>query len=437
MVLAGCAGYAALVLSTATWAEARAMDGIFPESGWHIRPFTAADLHGLQQSLAGAALGLTGLALALGAGTRASRQELRAVGHELRGCRQQLGQRLRALSQQQRWLAASLLLGLTLVRGYLSSSRVPWGDDVISYEFFVRQRLLAVSAYYPLPNNHPLANTISWAFYQLQPGFWWAVRLPVLLTSTAGTGLLFAGLLGRAGFRPALLAAGAFSYLQLSLYYAGVGRGYWLVILLAGVVFFALLHVLDAEGARPRLAWLGLLVAGVLGCYTVPTFVYVLVSAFGWLGAVAVWRRAPGLLGGAVVVGALVAGGAALLYAPLLLVSGPAALFANPYVQPLSGPAFWRALPAYTWYTEGFLAGQRSVGALLTLVVLALFSRLLYRAATGQLAAARARQVWQLGLPALWFVVVPYVVFGGSACCPRAHGTLQSLVFLSAAGPGS
>jgi len=109
-------------------------------------------------------------------------------------------------------------------------------------------------------------------------------------------------------------------------------------------------------------------------------------------------------------VGLLAVVGVGLLYAPLLLVSGPVALLANPYVQSWQWAEFWRALPAYVWLTEGFLAGQRSVGAVLTLVVLSLFGRLCYRAATGQLPRAQARRVWQVGLPALWFVVLPYAL---------------------------
>ena len=65
------------------------------------------------------------------------------------------------------------------------------------------------------------------------------MRLPVLLTSLAGTLVLFAGLRRWVGVGVAAGAAGAFSWLQLSLYYAATGRGYWLVNLLTGIVFFA------------------------------------------------------------------------------------------------------------------------------------------------------------------------------------------------------
>ncbi|AMR26255.1 hypothetical protein A0257_03530 [Hymenobacter psoromatis] len=409
--LALCAGYAALVLHTATWAEARALDAIFPATGWHLSPFSAAGFQHLRLvlTLLGLALGTSWLGLALG--TRVGRAELLRAGQEVRGALGELGRalgELRELPRRARWLAVGALLALLAVRTYMSTSGAA-GDDMLSYELFVRQRLLAVSAYYPLPNNHVLSNTISWAFYQLHPRFWWSMRLPVLLTSLAGTLVLFAGLRRWVGVGAAALAAGAFSWLQLSLYYAAAGRGYWLVNLLAGLVFFCVLKLCEPPGGQ-RAAWVGLLGAAILGGYTVPTFAYVLAAALSWLGGQALWQRAPRRLLATGAVGLLAGAGVGLLYAPLLLVSGPAQLLANPYVQSWPWVKFWRALPAYVWLTEGFLAGQRSVGAVLTLVVLGLFGRLCYRAATGQLPRAQALRVWQVGLPALWFVLVPYAL---------------------------
>jgi len=280
--LALCAGYAALVLHTATWAEARALDVIFPTNGWHLPPFSVANFRDSRLVLTLVALGLGTGWLGLGLGTRAGRAEVLVVRQEVRWALSGRGRALWELPRRTRWWAGSALLALLVVRTYLSTSEAA-GDDVISCELFVRQRLLAVSAYYPLPNKHVLSNTISWAFYQLHPRFWWSMRLPVLLTSLAGTLVLFAGLRRWVGVGAAALAAGAFSWLQLSLYYAATGRGYWLVNLLVGIVFFCLLK-LCAQTAGQRAAWVGLLGAAILGGYTVPTFAYVLAAAFSWLG---------------------------------------------------------------------------------------------------------------------------------------------------------
>ena len=407
-VLALCAGYAALVLCTATWSDARALDTIFPTNGWHLPSFTAGEFQKVRLGLLVAAFVLGAGWLGLGWGTRAGRSEQAAVVEEVWRAVGRLGRAWGELPARSRWLAGGTLLALMLVRTYLSTSNAP-GDDVISYELFVRQRLLAVSAYYPLPNNHVLSNTLSWLCCQVYPRFWWSMRLPVLLTSLVGTVLLFAGLRRWVGVRVAAWSVGAFSWLQLSLYYAGTGRGYWLVNLLTGIVFFCLVKICERTAGQ-RAAWVGLLGASILGCYTVPTFAYVLAAAFLWLAGQALRRRAAHELLAVGVVGLLVLVGVGLLYTPLLLVSGPAALLANPYVQSWPWSEFWRTLPAYIWLTEGFLAGQRSVGAVLTILVVGFFIRLWRLAATGQLPPAQTRRVWQVGLPALWFMVVPYVL---------------------------
>jgi hypothetical protein len=169
--------------------------------------------------------------------------------------------------------------------------------------------------------------------------------------------------------------------------------------------------------------------ACVLGCYTVPTFAYVVASAFSWLGGQALWHRRWRLLGQAVGAGMVVAGGVVLLYAPLLLVSGPAALLANPYVRAQAPAGFWAGLPTYVWTTEGFLAGQRRLGGVLTVAGLALFAQVARRAATGQLSAAPARQVWAVGLPALWFMLLPYALLIGQRVQPPERVMLYKAWF--------
>ncbi|WP_460502851.1 hypothetical protein [Hymenobacter agri] len=314
--------------------------------------------------------------------------------------------RLRLLTPRQRWQATGALAGLTALRLYFSMAN-PEYDDAVSYEVFVSKGLLATSAYYPIPNNHILSNTIALLFYQLHHGFWWSMRLPVLLISTAATVRWFTGLLRWASFRVALLAVGLFSVLQLSLYHAGAGRGYWLMIWLAGIVFFATLELHQRNG-RHLTAWTALLGAGILGCYTVPPFVYVLASAYSWLGLQAMRQSQMSRLIALLVFALATLSGAGLLYAPLLLVSGWNALAGNGYVARLPPADFWRGLPGYLWYTEGFLAGQRTLGAGITLAGLLLLCRLRWLARAHRLPGQTLAQLHRLGPPALWFMLLPY-----------------------------
>ncbi|MEL5995767.1 hypothetical protein AAFH49_16245 [Hymenobacter segetis] len=415
------------MLHSSTWAEARQLDAIFPFYKWRIRLFSAEEYSHAGQLLTAVAA-VFALAAAAFIFPPAGRAECRQWGHELRAVVIGLRRVLAALPTAQRRGAALLLLVLTAFRLLISLPAVtPGYDDVPSYEMFASKSLLAVSGYYPVPNNHVLSNSISWMFYHVNPGFWFTMRLPVVLAATVATVLLFMGLLwARASFRVAWLSTLLFSLAQLSLYHVAVGRGYWLLTLMAVVAFFGSLAL--ANGTRqPRAAWAGLIVGGVLGLYTVPTFALVLGSAFSWLGLSYLKQRNWPAIARLAALGAVVVAGSLLLYAPLLFVSGPAIFFSNGFVAPKAFGQFWRGLPAYLWETEGFLAGQAKVGGLLVLGVLVLIG-LLWRRVTQWPAALR--QPWQRLVPAaLWFMAFPYAMMAAQRVFAPGRAVLYKAFF--------
>jgi hypothetical protein len=419
LVLASCAGYAALVLSSATLAEARALDSITNHLDWHIRPLTDSALWSWRIVLGTASLALGGILTVL-ITQPANRREFAQLLAELRGWGTDTIS-LRELPRRQQ-LSALLAFGLlTMLRIYFSLTKPLHAEEIASYEFFVSKGLLAVSAYYPIPNNHVLSNTVSWLFYQLSPAFWFSMRLPVLLISTLGTGLLYTGLLRFANFRVAILATLLFSWLQLSLYNSSASRGYWLLITLAGLVFFSTLSLAGASG-RPRAAWAALLLGGLLGCYTIPTFAYVLASAFSWLGLQFIRRRAWSELRRLLAIGIVLALSSAALYAPLLLISGFDVLVGNGFVVPRAPQEFWTGLPEYVWLTEGMLAGQRSIGALLFVVVIFATAILLSKRPVAPLLS-------RLGPIALWFILLPYLLVMGQRVFPPERVFLYKSFF--------
>ena len=402
LLLGLSAGYAALVLYSASWPEVVALRAYYD---WRPRPATAAEFERLRQALAALVAGALGLAARLGLAP-AGRRELAALGQEAAGVGRGLAQRWRALRPGQRRGALAGLLALTALRLYYSLTLQAY-DDATTYELFVRASFLAANAAYPLPNNHLLSSTLDWLFYQVHPGFWWSTRLPVLLASTGATALWFLALLRRSTFRVAALAVGLFSVLLESLYYAAVGRGYWLLVGLGAGTFFATLALRARTPGRQRVAALTLGASGVLGLYAVPTHLLLLAPAYGWWALGVAGRRAgraralAALLG----LGALTALATGLLYAPLLLVSGPDLLLHHRYVAPLAPAEFWG-------YVVNTLRQpyQLLVWTPLTLVGLGALWRLRRRASAGGLPPALARGVRQLGLPSAWLMLTPYLM---------------------------
>ncbi|GAA4382331.1 hypothetical protein GCM10023186_22480 [Hymenobacter koreensis] len=290
-------------------------------------------------------------------------------------------------------------------------------DDIASYSSFVQEKLIVVASYYPVPNNHILSNTISWLFYQLYPGYWWSMRVPILLVSTIGTIGWFLGLLRLTNFRIAAIATGLFSFLELSLFYAAEGRGYALIFVCCSLGFFCSFSLAKSQ-AKHTVCWLGLLVVGILGLYAVPTFAYFLVAAYSWLGWQLCRKGESSRLISFALVGAATVLGAVLLYTPVLLVSGPRALVHNKFVQPLAMARFFKELPTYLFRVEGALLGESHNGVLASfhvgsfaagLVVIG-FLLLVYAARTGRLAEYQTKRVLSVGMASLWFLLVPYLL---------------------------
>jgi hypothetical protein len=402
-LVACCAGYTALVLTTATCAEAVLLRTSYTYN-WFPRGYTASEFWAVRTAL----WVVASVAVLLGAWlarTSWGQDELTAWAEQARAAWQGAG--WLDLTSGQRKLAGVGLLALLATRTYYSLIAQPY-DDMTSYEWFVREPLLVVSAVYPYPNNHILSNTLAWCFYQVYPHFWWAMRLPVLLTGAAATMLWFLVLLRRTNFVVSFVAVGWFSLYYLSFYESTVGRGYWLLVLLGGVGFWALLSLQAAwaagVAAQPRIAWAALLLSGVLGLYTVPTHSFFLLSTYSWLALCAMRHRATRQLLLLVSLGGLTLLGAGLLYTPLLLLSGAKALFHNPFVLPMTAREFWATLP------ESLLLRHRLIGIPLVMGVIISFGWLWRQAQCGALPGRQAQWLSELGGPSLWLLVLPYLI---------------------------
>ena len=400
-----CAGLAALVLYRARWSDVQQLNAIFPYYHWKINVFFPDQLLMAWRLLAGLSLS-SGLLFALFSLYKRPSPLLSWASSNGRSLRQ-------LLTARQQQIASAVLLGLTVLRFVMSLPAVtPAYDDAASYALFVSRGILAVASYYPLPNNHVLSNGLDWLFFQVNPGFWWTMRLPVVLAATLSTGLLLRGLLrASVPFRPALLCVGLFSLSQLSLYHATVGRGYWLLTLGALLVFFSTQELsLPTPTRPPEVGWREWVIGGLIGTYAVPTFVLVLLSAGSWLGLRAAHRRDPALALRLGLATAVIGAGSLLLYAPLLLVSGWGKLVGNGFVAPLPWADFAHGLPRYLWETEGFLAGQVKAGAILSLLVLGATLWQWRRAVPGT-PTNTLRELWPRLIPiSLWFLAAPYLL---------------------------
>ena len=86
----------------------------------------------------------------------------------------------------------------------------------------------------------------------------------------------------------------------------------------------------------PAIYWVVLSAAAAAGFWTVPSILYAYLSVLLWM----LWQGGLAVLRPMIIAGTITALVVIFLYMPVITVSGPAALFANPVVLPQPLPEF-------------------------------------------------------------------------------------------------
>ena len=256
-----------------------------------------------------------------------------------------------------RLVAAGLLLLLGIVRTWYLLYYPLGTDEIASYDYFVHEGLLATTSYYPIPNNHIFFNLLACplAAAGLSPRL--VMRLPTLVLGTVGSGITYALLARLIGLQRATLVTGLVGLAPVWVYYAAVGRGYFLQICLLQIGFFAVVELLRPSSAYRQLSWGAFVVSSILGFYTIPTYAYPFIGlALGLGGGLLRQSRWPDLRV-LLVAGTLIFAVVLLLYAPVVAVTGWPSLVANRYVAAKTAAQFWPPFRAVLYETAAALFG--------------------------------------------------------------------------------
>ncbi len=188
-------------------------------------------------------------------------------------------------------------------------------DECWTYINFSSKGPLIAACTYPSTNNHVLLSIFSSLLDPITPP-WLALRLPVLIFGLGSILLFYHFLSQQFAQAPSLVVSTLFAFSLPISQYMLLGRGYMLSIL-----FFLLL--LYAVFVRRKLGQL-FVFAGILGCYSVPVFIYALIPLSVMLVLDILYRRQS--IWPWVRSHALISLGVLLLYSPMIMTSaiGPA-----------------------------------------------------------------------------------------------------------------
>jgi hypothetical protein len=235
----------------------------------------------------------------------------------------------RYLSCETKWHVSSL--GLITFGGILARvtylSEPPRVDESLTYVAFAKRSIVHVLTLYPAPNNHVLHSVLVWISCRVLGNSLWAMRLPALLAGVALILLVYLTARRLAGRNAALLAAGLIAVSGPFVLYSVNARGYaQQAVLLVVMLYLATELVAGATASY----WVLFAAATVAGFWTAPTMLYSYLIVLIWL----IWEGGQRMLRPAIITSTITALAIIFVYMPLIIVSGPAALFSNPWVRP-------------------------------------------------------------------------------------------------------
>jgi Dolichyl-phosphate-mannose-protein mannosyltransferase len=307
-------------------------------------------------------------------------------------------------------------------------------DEALSFNEFASRPLYYGLSFYPDPNNHLLNTLLEHVLASGLGSQPWVLRLPALLGGVLLVPATYA--LGRElyGQRAAALSAALVAVSSYLVEYSTNARGYTLQALCFVAMMTLVIGALR-QRSLSRLAAAALVAA--IGAFALPTMLYgVAIAAsvliVGWRSAVGI--RPAHLVASGLLLGLLVA----VLYLPVIVVSGPDKLVANRFVVALDWSALGAELPrslASTWALWNRDIPLPLVGLLATGFAIACLSDLRSRRVPpGLLAGAvcLALVIVQRVAPfeRVWLFLLPlYFVVASGGLARFVDGRLLGIVF--------
>ena len=237
------------------------------------------------------------------------------------------------------------LIGV-LVRLYYLTQPLKY-DEAVTFLEYVRLPLSVSLSQNYLPNNHLFHTLLARVSVRLFGEAEWSLRMPAFVAGVLMIPMAYVALRRLFSRDAALLAAALVAGSSILVDYSTNARGYTMV----GFAFLLLLacaETLRRSGGAGWGTWALFAVTTACGFYTIPVMLYPFGAVALWLAAAAL-LQAPAARNRILVrltVAAVVAGVLTLLlYTPVLLASGPDAIFDNQFVQRISKGKLMVRLP--------------------------------------------------------------------------------------------
>ena len=265
--------------------------------------------------------------------------------------RQELLDLLNSVRPAKNEIIPIIVLGLITALGIFFRYAYLWKpmghDETYTFMAFASRGLRYVISDYHLPNNHVFHTVLVNLAYQLFGDSPAAIRLPAFL---AGIMLIPATyIVARLFYRTmiALLSASIVASLPILIGYSTIARGYTMLALFTLIIISLAAFNKDHKN---MIGWFLFAIFAAFGLYTLPTMVYPLGMVITWLLISGILNDVSKDYGGhyfhyLIVFSMLIILAAAILYSPIIIISGLGSLINNDVVETLSWADFTQSVP--------------------------------------------------------------------------------------------
>ncbi|MCF6130452.1 hypothetical protein L1S35_12270 [Flavobacterium sp. AS60] len=224
-------------------------------------------------------------------------------------------------------------------------------DEAATFLLFTNKGFAETVSHYPAPNNHVLHSVIT-NITKYFPCLSDLVKLRIsaLLVHITTLIALYKFVSTHFGKKTALLVLVLSSMLFLNIYYSYMSRGYSLVNLFFICNLFLSFNLIKGENTTKN--WVLFSLFSILGFYTIPSYLYPFLTLNAFIFVLQpkyIWKQ---FLFGLVVVLIVY-----LLYLPIIINEGLAAITANPYVKSISFLQTIKSLPLFYLYSIQEITG--------------------------------------------------------------------------------
>lgn len=224
-------------------------------------------------------------------------------------------------------------------------------DEIFSYTFLIDRGVLVCAMYYPGPNNHVAFLVFAAFLHKILPPFvtdFICMKLPSTFAAIFSLWMVWLFFYRKNQYFLAWLSYILITFHWGFFFYAAHGRGYAWVVFLFIMSCYAIFKIINNQNSITKY-WLLWAFCMLLGCYTIPTFIYI------WLGSLlGLWIVGTNKIRKESFFTSLTTGIVILLlYSPILVFNGLSAVVSNSWVIALSFEKWLTSFPAYFWNVHG------------------------------------------------------------------------------------